>query len=146
MTIYHLLFNRLTLFITYFSESSVAENVSIKNNKLCKTNPISEKSKVRLNLYPTKDYENKSGLLTMEKQTQSNPTVLTLRRAGRAGGRGAKSYELRTTRLRIPFFGCSSGLSGVRQWMSASVRREIPINPALHRFPSLSFLRNNTGR
>jgi hypothetical protein len=77
MTIYHLLFNRLTPFITYFSESSVAENVSIKNNKLCKTNPISEESKMNLTHYMTKEYENKSGLLTMEKQTQSNPTLLS---------------------------------------------------------------------
>jgi hypothetical protein len=49
-----------------------------RTTKLCKTNPISEKSKIKLNLYPTKDYENKSGFLKVEKQTQSNPTVLTL--------------------------------------------------------------------
>jgi len=41
--------------------------------KLFKTNPISGKPKMNLNHYITKDYENKSGLLTMEKQTQSNP-------------------------------------------------------------------------
>jgi len=29
---------------------------------------------MNLNHYITEDYENKSGLLTMEKQTQSNPT------------------------------------------------------------------------
>jgi hypothetical protein len=56
----------------------VAENVSIKNNKLCKTNPISEESEMNLKHYMTKDYKNKSGLLKVEKQTQSNPTVLTL--------------------------------------------------------------------
>lgn len=28
---------------------------------------------MNLNLYSTKDYENKLGLLTMENQTQSNP-------------------------------------------------------------------------
>jgi hypothetical protein len=46
---------------------------SIKIERLCKTNPISEKPKMNLNHYTTKNYENKSGLLTMEKQTQSNP-------------------------------------------------------------------------
>ena len=48
---------------------------SIKNNKLCKTNPISEKPKMNLTFYSTKDYENKSGLLTTVKQTQSNPIL-----------------------------------------------------------------------
>ena len=46
---------------------------SIKNNKLCKTNPISEKQKMNLSSYTTKTYGNKSRLLTMAKQTQSNP-------------------------------------------------------------------------
>jgi hypothetical protein len=56
----------------------VAENLSIKNNKLCKTNPISEKPKMNLNHYKTKHYDNKSGLLTMEKQTQTKPTCSEL--------------------------------------------------------------------
>jgi len=43
------------------------------NNEQIKTNPISEESKMSLTHYMTKEYENKSGLLTMEKQTQSNP-------------------------------------------------------------------------
>jgi hypothetical protein len=72
----------------------VAENVSIKNNKLCKTNPISRNPERSLNICYMKDYKNKSGLLKMEKQTQSNPIVLTPQRTGRAGGPGAKSYEL----------------------------------------------------
>jgi hypothetical protein len=55
--------------------SSVAETQSIKNNKLCKTNPISKKPKMNLNHYTTNDYENKSGLLTPGKQTQSNPIL-----------------------------------------------------------------------
>jgi len=53
----------------------VAENVSIKNNKLCETNPISQKQKMNLSRYTTKNYDNKSGLLTMAKQTQSNPIL-----------------------------------------------------------------------
>jgi hypothetical protein len=51
----------------------VVKNFSIKNNKLCKTNPISEKQKMNLSSYTTKTYGNKSRLLTMAKQTQSNP-------------------------------------------------------------------------
>ena len=51
----------------------VAGTQSIKNNKLCKTNPIPEKPKMNLTFYSIKDYENKSGLLTPAKQTQSNP-------------------------------------------------------------------------
>jgi len=104
MTIYQLLFNRLTLFIIHFSVSSVfsvAKNThllcgckplfvrvfkcrlnnelqSIKNERLCKTNPISEKPKMNLTFRSTKDYENNSGLLKMEKQTQSNPTCSEL--------------------------------------------------------------------
>ena len=37
------------------------------------TNPISEKPKMKLNSYSTKDYENKPRLRTPGKQTQSNP-------------------------------------------------------------------------
>jgi len=51
----------------------VAETQSIKNNKLCKTNPISKKPKMNLTFYSTKDYENKPRLRTPGKQTQSNP-------------------------------------------------------------------------
>jgi len=56
----------------------VAETQSIKIERLCKTNPISEKPKMNLNYYSTRDYENKSGLLTTAKQTQSNPTCSEL--------------------------------------------------------------------
>jgi hypothetical protein len=45
------------------------------NNKLCETKPISERPKMKLTPYPTNDYENKSGLLTTAKQTQSNPIL-----------------------------------------------------------------------
>jgi hypothetical protein len=51
----------------------VAETQSIKNNKLCETNPISEKPKTDLTNYITRDYDNKFGLLTMEKQSQTKP-------------------------------------------------------------------------
>jgi len=46
-----------------------------KKSKLCETNPISEESKMNLNLYSTRDYENKPRLRTPEKQTQSNPIL-----------------------------------------------------------------------
>ena len=42
-------------------------------DKLCETNPIPQKPKVNLTNYMTRDYENKSGLLTTAKQTQSKP-------------------------------------------------------------------------
>jgi hypothetical protein len=58
---------------TQLVRRSFSEGGSIKNNKLCKTNPISEKPKMNLNFYSTKDYENKPSLLTPGKQTQSNP-------------------------------------------------------------------------
>jgi len=68
--------------ISDFSLSSAfgrnSEFQSIKNNKLCETNPISKKPKMNLTYYSIKNYENKSGLLTMEKQTQSNPTCSEL--------------------------------------------------------------------
>jgi len=54
------------------------ENQSIKNNKLCETKPISEKPKMNATLCGKKDYENKSGLLTMPKQSQTNPTYSEL--------------------------------------------------------------------
>jgi hypothetical protein len=60
------------------SVKSVVKNQSIKNNKLCETNPISEKQKMNLNPCSAKDYENKSPLLKMAKQTQSNPTCSEL--------------------------------------------------------------------
>ena len=53
----------------------VAEIQSIKNNKLCETNPISQKPKMKLTFYSTSDYENKSGFLPMGKQTQTNPIL-----------------------------------------------------------------------
>jgi hypothetical protein len=48
---------------------------SIKIEQLCKTNPISEKPKMNLTLYSTKDYEHKLPLRTLGKQTQSNPIL-----------------------------------------------------------------------
>jgi hypothetical protein len=48
------------------------------NNELYKTNPISEKPGMNLTNYMTNDYENKSPLLTMEKQTQTKPTCSEL--------------------------------------------------------------------
>jgi len=43
-------------------------------SQFCKTNPISEKPKMNLNHYTTRDYENKLTPSNAEKQTQSNPT------------------------------------------------------------------------
>jgi hypothetical protein len=60
---------------------SVVKKLSIKNNKLCKTNPISERLKMNISRYKTGDYENKSPPSTMEKQTQSNPILPPLRLA-----------------------------------------------------------------
>jgi len=45
--------------------------------------PNFRKAKMNLNLYMTKDYENKSGLLTMAKQTQTNPIKPNLVRRSR---------------------------------------------------------------
>jgi len=73
MTIYHLLFNRPTLLIINFSVLSVAGNVSIKNNKLCETNPISKTPKMNITHYITNRYDDNSGLLQMQKQSQTNP-------------------------------------------------------------------------
>jgi hypothetical protein len=52
---------------------SVVKNQSIKNNKLCKTNPISGEPKMSLNHYATKNYNNKSDRLTPAKQSQFKP-------------------------------------------------------------------------
>jgi hypothetical protein len=80
-------FNQLSLFIIYFSVFSlplqvvgrgvlsVAENQSIKNNKLCETNPISGTPKMNLTHYSTNRYDNNSGLLTMQKRSQTNPIL-----------------------------------------------------------------------
>jgi len=46
---------------------------SIKNNKLCETNPIFGKPKMNLTHYSTNRYNNNSGLLTMQKQSQNEP-------------------------------------------------------------------------
>ena len=74
-TIFTFNFYLFTLYSLCRSLSAVAlaKAESINIEWLCKTNPIPEKPKMNLNFYSTKDYENKSGLLTMEKQTQSNP-------------------------------------------------------------------------
>jgi uncharacterized protein (UPF0371 family) len=56
MTVYHLPFNRLALFIIHFSvcsASSVAEIQSIKNNKLCETNPIFKTPEMIITLVAT---------------------------------------------------------------------------------------------
>jgi hypothetical protein len=62
-----------SLFSLLVAAKPFGEAGSIKNNKLCETKPISEMPKINLSHYMTKDYDNKSGLLTMEKQTQTNP-------------------------------------------------------------------------
>jgi hypothetical protein len=49
------------------------KNQSIKNNKLCETKPIFETPKTNLSPYTTNGYDNKSPLLTMEKQSQNKP-------------------------------------------------------------------------
>jgi hypothetical protein len=46
---------------------------SIKNNKLCKTNPIFRESELNLSYYITNGYGNKLPLLQMQKQTQFKP-------------------------------------------------------------------------
>jgi len=46
---------------------------STKIERLFKTNPISEKPKMSLTHYMTKNYANKSPLRTMQKQTQTKP-------------------------------------------------------------------------
>jgi hypothetical protein len=46
---------------------------SIKTTKLCETNPISGKPKINLTHYSTNRYDNNSGLLTMQKRSQTNP-------------------------------------------------------------------------
>jgi hypothetical protein len=51
----------------------VAEIQSIKTTKLCETKPISQKPKMNLTIYMTRDYDNKSASLTPEKQTQFKP-------------------------------------------------------------------------
>ncbi|MFZ0035495.1 MAG: hypothetical protein WAK60_10990 [Sedimentisphaerales bacterium] len=45
----------------------------MNKQKLCETNPISEKPKIDLTYYMTKNYENKPELFTMQKQTQNKP-------------------------------------------------------------------------
>jgi hypothetical protein len=57
------------------SAQSVVKSQSIKNNKLCKTNPISEMPKMNLTNYMTKDYVNNLRLLKMEKQSQTKPIL-----------------------------------------------------------------------
>jgi len=73
------------------------ESCSIRNEQLCKTNPISKESKMSLSLYLTSDYENKSGFLTTGKQTQSNPILSASggfkRRTFGIGG--APDYDIR---------------------------------------------------
>jgi hypothetical protein len=54
---------------------SVAENVSIKNNKLCKTNPISERPKMVVTAVITMTNNNEQRTMNYLKQTQSNPIL-----------------------------------------------------------------------
>jgi hypothetical protein len=49
------------------------KNLSIKNIKLCKTNPISGTPKMNLTHYSRNRYDNNSGLLTMQKRSQNEP-------------------------------------------------------------------------
>jgi hypothetical protein len=73
---------------TQLVRHSLGEGGSIKNNKLCETNPISEKPKMNLTNYTTKNYGNNLRLPTPEKQTQSNPILSA------AGGKLAgKEFE-----------------------------------------------------
>jgi hypothetical protein len=58
------------------SVKSVVKNQSIKNNKLCETNPIFKNQKVSLNHYVTNNYDNNSRLQTPEKQSQTKPILL----------------------------------------------------------------------
>ncbi len=44
-----------------------------RGHKLCETNPIYGTPKMDLTHYSTNRYDNNSGLLTMQKQTQTNP-------------------------------------------------------------------------
>jgi hypothetical protein len=53
--------------------SAQYEIQSIKNNKLCETNPIFETLKMNLTYYATNDYERKSPSSTLEKRTQTKP-------------------------------------------------------------------------
>ena len=46
---------------------------SIKNNKLCKTNPISETPKMVVTLVITRTNNNEQRTMNYAKQTQSNP-------------------------------------------------------------------------
>jgi len=63
---------------------------SINIERLCETNPISEKPKMNLNFYSAKNYDNKSGLLMTAKQTQFIPTE---------GGSNPTCSELACTEL-----------------------------------------------
>jgi hypothetical protein len=47
--------------------------MNYEKNKKCQTNPISGKLKMTLSHYNTRNYENKSVALTIEKQSQTNP-------------------------------------------------------------------------
>jgi hypothetical protein len=84
---------------SYHSPITICQS-SIKNNKLCETKPIYEEPKMTLNHYITKDYENKSGLLTMEKQTQTNPNKPNFKGGFRIWLNGIDSVELAEQRGR----------------------------------------------
>ncbi len=52
-----------------------AETQSIKNNKLCETNPISEMPKMAVTLVITMTNDKKQRTMNYSKQTQSNPIL-----------------------------------------------------------------------
>ncbi|MFA5240123.1 MAG: hypothetical protein WC476_10530 [Phycisphaerae bacterium] len=78
-------FNQLTLFIIYFSVPSVnsvanfslclsafvAGFQSIKNNKICKTNPIYKNRETNLTPYSTMTNNKKHRTMNYQKQTQN---------------------------------------------------------------------------
>jgi hypothetical protein len=67
---------------------ALAKEESIKNNKLCKTNPISEEPKTIVTTVMTMTNDNKSRTMNYLKQTQSNPIL-----------NGADSVELAEQRV-----------------------------------------------
>ena len=59
------------VFITRVSMVAYSEKMKLDTwSNQTQSNPISEESKMSLTHYMTREYENKSGLLTIEKQTQ----------------------------------------------------------------------------
>jgi hypothetical protein len=61
----------------------VVKNISIKNNKLCKTNPISKKLKMVVTLVITRTNNNEQPTMNYSKQTQTKPICSELARPER---------------------------------------------------------------